>query len=157
MSTEKETFWNRVNAINAGMLGTDRGVRPVPMSHYADEDERALWFIGASGTELVRAATSGPVPATHIIADGSGKLWARINGTLTLSEDKAKLDEIWNAVASAWFEGGEQDPDVRLLKLSLTEAEVWATTGGIGFFYEIAKAKMTGDKPDIGDHFTLGF
>ena len=30
-----------------------------------------------------------------------------------------------------------------------------STSGGVGFLYEIAKAKVTGDKPDMGEHFTL--
>ena len=80
-----------------------------------------------------------------------------INGKLELSDDNAKLDEVWNAVASSWFEGGERDPDVRLLKFTMSEAEVWTTAGRIGFFYEIAKSKITGTKPDTGDHFTVSF
>lgn len=157
MSDDRETFWDRLDGVNAGMLGSSEALNFVPMSHYADPEAGALWFITAKGTDLVTAAEAGPFDAMHIIADGSEKLWARIEGRLELSEDRAKLDELWSRVAAAWFDEGKQDPDVRLLKFSLTRAEVWATTGGLGFLYEVAKANLTGAKPDVGEHFTLTF
>ena len=83
--------------------------------------------------------------------------YARIEGELSLSDDREKLDEIWNAVASSWFEDGKQDDDVRLLRLSLSAAEVWYTDGGLGFMYQIAKSKLTGAKPDMGEHFEISF
>ena len=155
--SDRETFWKRLDDVNAGMLGCDPDWRLVPMSHYADPDEDALWFITAAGTDLVESVEGGAKKAVHAVGDGDGQLYARIEGKLELSNDKAKLDEIWNAVASSWFEDGKQDEDVRLLKLKLSTAEVWATTGGLGFLYEVAKSKVTGAKPDTGDHFTVSF
>lgn len=155
--SDQQVFWKRLGGINAGMLGTSKAQNFVPMSHYADPEAGALWFITAEGTDLNAAAASGPVDAIHIIGDASGKLWARIEGQLEQSQDRAKLDEIWSAVASAWFEEGEEDPDLRLLKLTLTGAEVWSTTGSLGFLYQVAKANLTGKKPDMGEHFILSF
>lgn len=155
--TDQQTFWKRLDGINAGMLGSVQQLNFVPMSHYADPDQGALWFITAQGTDLERQAAAGRFDAMHIVGDASGKLWARIEGQLELSDDRDKLDEIWGAVASAWFEEGERDPDVRLLKFTLTGAEVWSTTGGLGFLYQIAKANLTGTKPDIGEHYLLSF
>lgn len=152
----RATFWRRLKGINAGMLGIKGDLQFVPMSHQiADEDDNTLWFIGARGTHLVEALGSGAREAMHLVAEGSGKLYARIEGRLELSNDQAKLEELWNAVASSWFEGGRDDPDVRLLKLTITGGEVWTTTGGMGFLYEIARAKVAGTKPDMGEHFRL--
>ena len=127
------------------------------MSHYADRDQSVLWFITADGTDLVKAVEGGPQQAVHVVSEGGDKLYARMEGTLELSNDKAKLDEIWNAVASSWFEDGKQDEDVRLLKLKLSTAEVWATTGGLGFLYEVARSKVTGAKPDMGEQYEIAF
>ncbi|MDS9468846.1 pyridoxamine 5'-phosphate oxidase family protein [Paracoccus sp. MBLB3053] len=154
---EEQIFWKRLDGINAGMLGTRDGMKMVPMSHYADPDARVLWFITAEGTDLVGEVQDGAKEALHIIADASGKLFAQIEGRLELSSDREKLDEIWSSVASAWFDEGKEDPDLRLLRLNLTNAEIWSTTGGINFLYQIAKANLTGDEPDIGDHFRLTF
>ncbi|SFE65208.1 General stress protein 26 [Sulfitobacter brevis] len=153
----KKEFWDRLEDTRTGMLSAD-SARAVPMSHYVDEDGPAnvLWFITAKGTDLAKAATTG-AQSQYIICSNDEHLHARIDGRLTASNDKAELDRIWNGVASAWFEGGERDPDVQLLRLDLTQAEVWITGGSMQFLYEIAKAHLTDEKPDMGDHATLRF
>lgn len=157
MSDRRESFWKRLKGINAGMLGAGDDGHVVPMSHYPDPDMGALWFITAKGTDLATALAAGPRPATHIISDGGEGLYARINGTLSLSDDAAKLDELWNAIASSWFEDGKQDDDVQLLRMDLEGAEYWLTGGSISFLYQIARSKVTGEKPDMGEHGTLSF
>ena len=152
MTDHNHQFWSRLDDINSGMLGVTQDSRLVPMSHYTDRKVGVLWFITAKDTDLARSVASGPQDAMHVVSDGGQGLYARIHGTLSLSDNRAKLDELWNAVASSWFEDGKQDPDVQLLRLDLTEAEVWATGGSMAFLYQIAKSKITGDKPDMGDH-----
>ncbi|MDN5569278.1 MAG: pyridoxamine 5'-phosphate oxidase family protein [Paracoccus sp. (in: a-proteobacteria)] len=150
-----DQFWSRLDDVNSGMLGITEDPRLVPMSHYADRDQSALWFITAKGTDLAKSLTSGPKDAIHVVTDSGEGLYSRIHGRLSLSDDRAKLDEIWNAIASSWFEGGKDDPDVQLLHMDLSEAEVWATGGSVSFLFQIAKSKLTGDKPDMGEHYTL--
>lgn len=152
----RATFWRRLKGINAGMLGLRSDQQFLPMSHQiAEDDDRTLWFITARGTHLVEALGGGPQEAMHLVAEGGGKLYARIEGRLELSNDQAKLDEIWSQVAASWFEEGREDPDLRLLKFTISGGEVWTTTGGIGFLYEVAKARVTGIKPDMGEHFEI--
>lgn len=151
----EDLFWDRLAKVNAGMLAAGESARFMPMSHTADPATRRLWFITARGTDLVEAAQDGPVAAAYLVADGAKGLYTQINGTLELSNDRAKLDELWNIVAASWFDGGKRDPDLRLLALDVSGAEVWATTSGPGFFYQIAKAQVTGAEPDMGEHFTL--
>lgn len=152
-----EEFWDRLDDINVGMLGLRSDARLMPMSHYADDDERMLWFIGAKGTDLVTSLADGPAEAMHVVQHGGEGLYACISGTLSLSDDRAKLDELWNAIAASWFEDGKRDDDVQLLRFKPRQAEVWLTGGSLGFLYEIAKSKITGDKPDLGSHVTLTF
>ena len=126
-----DTFWDRIGDINAGMLATPTD-RARPMSHTLHDDDRtALWFITAHGTDIADAAKSGSA-ATY-------------------------LDDLWSPVADAWFEGGQKDPDVCLVRMTLSKAEVWATDGGAKFLFEIAKANLTDAKPDMGDHGVLTF
>ncbi len=157
MTDHNHQFWSRLDDINSGMLGVTQDSRLVPMSHYTDRKVGVLWFITAKDTDLARSVASGPQDAMHVVSDAGQGLYARIHGTLSLSDNRAKLDQLWNAVASSWFEDGKQDPDVQLLRLDLTEAEVWATGGSMAFLYQIAKSKITGDKPDMGDHYSLTF
>jgi general stress protein 26 len=151
-------FWNRLEEVRAGMLGLEAAHRMVPMTHYTEKTAGILWFIGADGTDIVNSVSVQPRDAHYVLTSASEGLYANMIGTLALEEDAAKLDEIWNAVASSWFEGGRRDPDVRLLRFQLTEAEVWSTTTSkLSFAYEIAKAKMTDKKPDVGNNYVLVF
>lgn len=152
----KAEFWDRVTKINAGMLDANDGARLVPMSHHADPDANTLWFITAQGTDVVDAVDDGAVEASYIIADNGHGLHAHLKGALALSQDRAKLEELWGTVTDAWFDGGIDDPDVRLLSFKVESGEVWATpTSGIAFIFNVAKAKLTGDQPDMGEHFML--
>jgi general stress protein 26 len=151
----KKEFWDRLEDTRAGMLATDGG-RAVPMSHYVDRDANALWFITATGTDLAQSAQTGAA-AEYLISSTNESLYARIDGRVQAVTDPAKLDELWSAVASAWFEDGRKDDDIQLVRFDMTEAEVWATGGSMSFLYEIAKANITKEKPDIGDHGVIRF
>ena len=158
MTDTRDAFWTRLEKINAGMLGVSADARLVPMSHYASQSERALWFITAHGTDLVTAVSDSAQPATYVVASGNDGLYAHLTGTLSLSTDAAKLDEIWNVVASSWFEGGKRDPDLRLLKFALSAGDIWVTdTSSLAFLYKIAQSKVTHEKPDMGVYATLAF
>ncbi|MEH6644177.1 pyridoxamine 5'-phosphate oxidase family protein [Sulfitobacter sp.] len=155
MADLNETFWNRLSDSRTGMLGTDTAPA-APMTHYVDAEHRALWFITAKGTNLGIAAAGG-ASAQYIVCDYDAQLYTRIDGTLRSVIDRAKLDDLWSVFAAAWFEDGKQDYDVELIRLDLTEAEVWSTGGKLSFFHEIAKANLGGSKPDVGEHGTLRF
>lgn len=153
----KEKFWDRLEDVRTGMLRAE-GARAVPMSHYVDDDdpENAIWFITAKGTDISNAAITG-ADGEYLVTSNDENLYARITGRVSVSQDKEKLDEIWNAVASAWFDGGQQDPDVQLVRFDVQEAEVWVTGGSLKFLFEVAKAHMTDEKPDMGEHAVLRF
>ncbi len=151
----KQEFWDRLEDTRAGMLATDNG-RAIPMSHYVDRDANALWFITANGTDLAQTAQSGAA-AEYLISSSNESLYARIDGSVQAVTDPEKLDELWSAVASAWFEDGRKDNDIQLVRMDLKEAEVWATGGNMSFLYEIAKANITKETPDAGDHGTIRF
>ena len=51
MTDNRDTFWKRLEGINAGMLGAEPDWRLVPMSHYAEPETATLWFITAAGTD----------------------------------------------------------------------------------------------------------
>ena len=151
MSTSlKKEFWDRVDDTRIGMLATDTA-RAIPMSHYADHDANCLWFITARDTDLAKSAQTGAA-AEYLVTSKDEHLYARIDGT-----DPAKLDELWNAFAAAWFKDGRKDDDVQLVRMDLKQAEVWLTGGSLSFLYEIAKANVTKQVPDAGEHGTIRF
>lgn len=152
MSVEK--FWKEMEGVHSAMLAIG-DARHVPMSPYARPDDHAIWFITAQGTALVKALEDGSAEASLIVT-GESNIHARIEGAATLVQDRAKLEELWNAIAGSWFDSVD-DPDIRLIRMTPATAEVWLTSGALGFAFELVKSKVTGDKPDMGDHYNLSF
>ncbi len=151
-------FWQRLSDVRAGMLGLDVAHRMVPMTHYCDKGDSTLWFIGADGSEIVESVKGGPRAAHYVLTSMSEGIYANLIGELSLENNSMKLDELWNAVADSWFEGGRRDPNVQLLRFRLVEGEIWSTTtSSLSFAYEIAKSKVTDEKPDVGENYVLKF
>lgn len=149
-----DQFWKEIKGVNSAMLAIG-SARHVPMSPYARQEDSAIWFITAQGTDLVDALAQGESEASLIVT-GDNNIHARIEGAAGIVQDRVKLEELWNPVASSWFDGID-DPDIRLIRVIPTAAEVWLTTGALGFAFELAKSKLTGKQPDMGEHFSLAF
>ncbi|MFN3722219.1 MAG: pyridoxamine 5'-phosphate oxidase family protein [Paracoccaceae bacterium] len=149
-----DKFWKEMEAVHSAMLAVG-DARHVPMSPYARHEDRAIWFITAHGTAMVEALANGSAEASLIVT-GESNIHARIEGAAEIVQDRAKLEELWNTIASSWFDSVD-DPDIRLIRMTPANAEVWLTSGALGFAFELVKSKVTGDKPDMGEHFSLSF
>lgn len=58
---------------------------------------------------------------------------------------------LWNNATEAWFPGGEQDPDVVLLKVSAVSAQFWDAPGKLPALLDMVKARLTGEQAgDVG-------
>ncbi|MEJ6403764.1 pyridoxamine 5'-phosphate oxidase family protein [Yoonia sp. 2307UL14-13] len=158
MDNPRSEFWDRLEDVTAGMLGLGDG-QLMPMSpQLRDADEGKIWFISATGNALVKAVTTSPQPGRLVVTDEKEGLHADIKGNLFLSEEEDVIDDIWSSFAAAWFEDGKKDDDVRLLCFTPTSAEVWLTSDNpVKFFYEIAKANLTDETPDVGWQGTITF
>lgn len=159
MTDLKQEFWTRIDDVRTAMLGIKGQGRLVAMSPQTDDDlPGKIWFITAKGTDLANGTATGPQAAQMVIVADKAGLYADVEGTLTQSHDKKALDEVWSFAADTWFEGGKTDPDVCLLCFVPTVAEVSiTTTSAIKFFYEMAKAKVSGDQPDAGAQGVVTF
>lgn len=144
-------LWNDLSGFNSGMLRCGKA-EFVPMSHNLDDERQHVWFITAAGTDIAEACRSFEQPAIFVIASEGDRYFLRLQGSCVVVQDRAKLEELWNPVADAWFEDGQDDPDVRLVRFTPTAAEGWKTTGAVGFAVQIARNKLTGATPDMGEH-----
>ena len=152
-----QTFWQRLATITAGLLGTQNGAaRMVPMSHQLRPGDTTIWFITARDTDLAEAAEQRRTEATYAVAEGGKGLYAVIQGELIQNKDPALRDALWSTVADSWFKDGKTDPNVCILGLVPRSAEVWLTpTSGLSFAFNILRAQVTGDQPDMGSHGKL--
>ena len=51
-------------------------------------------------------------------------MFASIHGSLSISNDRAVIDRLWNPFIAAWFEG-KDDPKLVLLRFDADHAQVW--------------------------------
>ena len=152
MSQEK--FWSALEEVRSVMLAVGHA-RHVPMAPYVRPQEKAIWFITAAETDIIRAIEAGETAALMIVG-GEADLHARIEGTASIVADRARLQDLWSPVVEGWFDGID-DPAVRLVRFAPAAAEVWLSTGTLGFAYAMIKSRLTGDAPDLGEHFSLVF
>jgi len=145
-----------VKAAKVGALTTtsaDGQLVSRPLAMQEIEFDGDLWFFTqhpSSKTEEIAAS-----PQVNVAFE-SGKGWVSIAGTAELVQDAAKIDELWNTRAAAWFPEGKDDPTVALIKVHAHTAEYWSIDDPkvVGLF-KVLKAAATGGQPDIGENKTI--
>ncbi|SDX13301.1 pyridoxamine 5'-phosphate oxidase family protein [Litoreibacter albidus] len=151
-------LFDQLDDIRAGMLGVEgSGQHMQPMTHYFDRDTGELWFITSTDTDLVRAVGQGST-AHFCVQSTSQDYYACLSGPIHQSQDEAKLDEIWTAVAAAFFEDGREDKKICLLHMPLREAAIWSSPGNpLMFGFEVLRANMGDGTADAGTHKVINF
>jgi len=150
----RDALFDALDKERAGMLGVSgTGDHMQPMTHFTDREAGCLWFITSRGTDLAGQLETGPREAHFTLTASDGKLYACMYGALAQVENPAKLEELWSPMASMWFDGGKDDPDVRLLQMRLDEAAVWLNeAGALRFGMEMLRGATSDHDPDVGEH-----
>ncbi len=63
-------------------------------------------------------------------ASPTGGTWPVRFGTAELVRDLDKARELWNPDLETWFPRGLDDPDLALLRVTVTRAECWDSPDG---------------------------
>jgi general stress protein 26 len=122
----EEKFWKALKSDMTMMLGLD-GVEDGhtrPMMAQLDGDRGPIWFFTAKDNAIVRNLGNGS-PAIATFASKGHDLFATVHGRLSLDNDRATIDRLWNRFVAAWFEEGKDDPKLALLRLDPDQAEIW--------------------------------
>ena len=126
-------------------------------------------------TSHISAAETSPNVA---ISDDGGRTWRRPIGTLpqgymsgaafvpgtggraivavglggtAVSNDRAKVKQLFSTPAKAWWNSAD-DPNIRVLKVMPDDAEFWDTPGSVISYVKMAAAAVRGSRPEIGDN-----
>ena len=119
-------FWKALKSDRTMMLGLD-GVEDGharPMTAQFEDDRSPIWFFASKDNHLVKSLPLGK-RAIATFASKGHDLFATIHGTLSLDNDRATIDRLWNRFVAAWFEEGKDDPKLALLRLDADNAEIW--------------------------------
>lgn len=124
-----------------------------PMGTQDFDDPSRLWFITELDTDKVAAIRQRP---SVNVAYASDKGWVSLSGQAVVSEDRAKLEELWDASVSAFMKGDAQDPNNGLLEITADTAEYWEAPGKAAFLVQLVKGVLTDDKAGDEDDDTSG-
>ena len=159
MITEKQAndLWEMIKPIKVGMLTTEGPfIHARPMHLMQDEFNGTLWFFTSrTGDKIDEIQDNATVCVSF--ADPSKENYISTTGIAQLDTRRDKIEEFWNPFASAYFPKGKDDPDLALLRIDIHKAEYWDGDNSIvKDLFEIAKANITGEQPDMGDNRKVG-
>ena len=156
LSTADQTakVWKLAKSIRVAMLVTGHGdgIAARPMFSIIAAGEGAVWFITERGSGKV-ADVSARSKAMLTFSNGMDGVHVVMGGSIGEVDDREKLKALWNPGASVYFPKGPDDATATLLKFTPGIAEYW--TGGAGivsFALHFAEAKLTGERPQTGEH-----
>ena len=129
--------WHLAEKIRIALLtswdGEQQRIRP--LSANVDRDADVIQFlIGAHGGTTLAEATGAPAltlveqvkkfpTVTLAFADQSSHDYVTITGQAVVSNDRARIKELWTPFAKAWWDGAD-DPEIRLLTVTPENAEI---------------------------------
>lgn len=119
----EKRFWKSIRSDMTVMVGLD-GSDARPMTAQFDGDNKVIYFFTARDTELPPKLKRAR-KANLVYAAKGHDLFATVQGTLRIDNDRATIDRLWNRFVAAWFEKGKEDPKLTLLRFEPGEAEIW--------------------------------
>jgi len=166
-ATEKKLkeLYELIDDMHIAMLTTRRPGGMLVTRPMATQDRGPhadVWFVTNIETDKIDEIEHDP----HVCVgyyDDATREWVSVSGTATVTQDRARIRELYEPDWKVWFEddGGERDggPDDPRLALILVDAHtvhyMKSKYSRPRILFEIARGKVTGTQPDIGREETL--
>jgi general stress protein 26 len=146
--------WDILEKNSIGMLTTQfaGGLRARPLDARPDREAGAIFFVtdAHNHKDGEIAARSNVCFVVTIPGDN---VYLSITGRASVRRDPAKAAEIWKKTDDVWWKGGPDDPNARVLTIEPHTAELWdGPSNSLAAAYEFAKARITGEKPILGEN-----
>jgi general stress protein 26 len=144
--------WELMKKIGFAMLVTHDGskLRARPMAAHVERGENMIYFLTDARRHKDEEIARDP-NVNLSFANASDQKYVSVTGTATVSNDRAKIKELFSTPAKAWWDSAE-DPNIRVLKIAPDDAEFWDSPGTIISYVKMAAAVATGTRPDLGDN-----
>ncbi len=69
--------------------------------------------------------------AVATFVDKGHNVFANVQGSLSLDNDRATIDRLRNRFVAAWYEQGKDHPKPALLRFDTESAEIWADASSL--------------------------
>jgi general stress protein 26 len=150
MTEETKRIWDLMEKIGICMLVTHVGekMRGRPMGSIIRRDENAVYFLTDVARHKDDEIRADPRVAL-LYADTGAQKYVSLTGTAEVSNDRARIEELWTPIAKAWWSGPD-DPKIRVLTVTPEDAEYWDSPGTVAAYVSMIAAAVTGGRPDVG-------
>ena len=151
-ASDIDRVWELMKKIGFAMLVTRDGdkLRARPMSAYLVRDENVIYFLTDARRHMDEEIARNPQVNLSFANAGSQK-YVSISGSAVISNDRAKIKQLFSTPAKAWWDSAD-DPNIRVLKITPEDAEFWDSPGTLTSYVKMTAAAFTGARPDLGDH-----
>ena len=151
-----ERIWELIEKIGVCMLTTQAGdsLHARPVEARADASDKAAGVIYVvTDVRSPKADEIAAWPAVVLtFVDQSENAYLSVTGRAKVLRDVAKTRELWRTTDELWWSGYD-DPNVCLLRIDATTAELWdGPASNAVFVWEFLKAKVGGAEPELGQN-----
>lgn len=155
-TNQLEKVRDMIEDIRIAMMTTIDGQNNLvsrPMAVQQVDEDGTIWFFTRRSSPKVDQIEQHEDRVNLAFADVGDSDYVSVSGTAQELDDRAKIDELWNPQAKAWFPNGKDDPDLALLKVHIQMAEYWsASDSTMVRFFQQATAVITGNPPEMGEN-----
>ena len=114
-----------------------------PMSVQQVDEEGVIWFLSANDSH--KNAEINVDPNVQLFFQGSDHSdFLTLTGTAAITENKAKIQALWQPILKTWFTEGVDDPRISVIAVTPHTGYYWDNKNGnmIAFIKQLAGAAM---------------
>jgi len=109
-----------------------------------------LWFLTGGDSGKVHELKINH-QVNLVYSEPKSNSYISISGECQTIDNRTKARELWNPIYKAWFPKGMEDPNLKVLKVTVHKAEYWASHSSTAVqVFGYIKALATG-KPSHGE------
>lgn len=148
----RDRVWELAEKIKICMFVTWDGERQRarPLAANIERDEDAIYFLIDVGGVKDDQIEDFPI-VTLAFADNGGYKYVSITGSAKVTNDRAKISELWTPDNKAFWHS-KDDPGIRVITVTPEDAEVWDSPGKIVAAVKMLTAAVTGAKVELGNN-----
>jgi general stress protein 26 len=151
---EVERVWEIIEGVGVAMMTTQfaGGLRARPLEARPDREAGVIWFLTDARSGKDEEVAAWP-DIGLVFIDSRARAYLSITGRASILHDTARAAAIWKSTDQVWWPGGPDDPTLRVLRFAPQTAELWdGPSNSLVAAFEVAKARLTGSKPNLGEN-----
>ena len=127
-----------------------------PMFLVQEEYEGVIWLFAHRDAHKIDEVENHPLVNINFANTAKGDFVA-LSGKARIEEEGSQFDALWSDDVKVWFSESEQPKkDAVLIRVEVYQAEVWDSDKGLFTkAFKLTRAKMTGERPELGENNVL--